>query len=291
MSTVYLIDASPYIFRAYYSLPPTIKSPDGMQVNAVYGYTDFLLQILKESPTHIAVAFDGSLTTSFRNKIYPEYKAQRELPPPELEAQLDTCFKVTQAMGMSAFIDDEFEADDIIGTLLDQLSGKNRRAVVVSNDKDFAQFVSDKVTFWNFAKGERYDSTAVEKKFGVPPGQIVDLLALMGDSVDNIPGVKGVGPKTAKILLNHFGGLEQIYENIDVVESLPLRGAASVREKLIQHREMAELSKQLATISLDAPLQADLNKLKYAGAEREKIEPLFRNLGFTNLKDRIPLWA
>jgi len=291
MATVYLIDASPYIFRAYYSLPPTIKSPDGTQANAVYGYTDFLIQILKENPTHIAVAFDGSLTTSFRNKIYPEYKAQRGLPPPELKAQLEACFKVTEAMGMSAFIDDEFEADDIIGTLLNQVLGDNHRAVVVSNDKDFAQFVCDKVTFWNFAKGEQYDSAAVEEKFGVPPGQIVDLLALMGDSVDNIPGVQGVGPKTAKALLNHFGSLEQIYENIDAVESLSLRGAASVRKKLIQHREMGELSKQLATISLNAPLQADLNKLEYAGAEREKIETLFTDLGFTDIKDRIPHWA
>ena len=291
MTTVYLIDASPYIFRAYYSLPPTIKSPDGMQANAVYGYTDFLIQILKESPTHIAVAFDGNLNTSFRNKIYPEYKAQRGLPPPELEAQLEACFKVTEAMGMPAFIDDEFEADDIIGTLLNQVLRDNHRAVVVSNDKDFAQFVSDKVTFWNFAKGEQYDSAAVEEKFGVPPGQIVDLLALMGDSVDNIPGVQGVGSKTAKTLLNHFGCLEQIYENIDAVESLPLRGAASVREKLIQHREMGELSKQLATISVNAPFRADLNKLEYVGAEREKIELLFRDLGFTDIKDRIPCWA
>ena len=291
MATVYLIDASPYIFRAYYSLPPTIKSPDGMQANAVYGYTDFLIQILKENPTHIAVAFDGSLTTSFRNKIYPEYKAQRELPPPELEAQLDACFKVTEAMGMSAFIDDEFEADDIIGTLLDLLLRENHTAVVVSNDKDFAQFVSDKVTFWNFAKAEKYNSIAVEEKFGVLPEQIVDLLALMGDSVDNIPGVQGVGPKTAKALLNHFGSLEQIYENIDAVESLPLRGAASVKKKLIQHREMAALSKQLATIAVNAPVQVALNELEYVGAEREKIEPLFTDLGFTDIKDRIPCWA
>ncbi len=291
MATIYLVDASPYIFRAYYSLTPTIKTPDGMHANAIYGYTDFLIQILKENPTHIAVAFDGSLTTSFRNKIYPEYKAQRGLPPPELEAQLDACFKLTKAMGMSAFIDDEFEADDIIGTLLNQVLGDNHRAVVVSNDKDFAQFVSDKVTFWNFAKGEQYDSAAVEEKFGVPPGQIVDLLALMGDSVDNIPGVQGVGSKTAKTLLNHFGCLEQIYENIDAVESLPLRGAASVKKKLIQHREMAALSKQLATISVNAPFQVALNELEYVGAAREKIEPLFRDLGFTDIKDRIPHWA
>ncbi len=291
MATVYLIDASPYIFRAYYSLPPTIKSPERMQTNAVYGYTDFLIQILKENPTHIAVAFDGSLTTSFRNKIYPKYKAQRGLPPPELEAQLDACFKVTEAMGMSAFIDDEFEADDIIGTLLDQLLRKNHRAVVVSNDKDFAQFVSEKVDLWNFAKAEKYNGAAVKEKFGVLPQQIVDLLALMGDSVDNIPGVDGIGSKTAQALLNHFSSLEQIYENIDAVESLALRGAASVKKKLIQHREMAELSKQLATIALNVPVQADLNELKYVGADREQIEPLFRDLGFTDIKDRIPHWA
>jgi len=262
-----------------------------MQTNAVYGYTDFLIQILKENPTHIAVAFDGSLTTSFRNKIYPKYKAQRGLPPPELEAQLDACFKVTEAMGMSAFIDDEFEADDIIGTLLDQLLRKNHRAVVVSNDKDFAQFVSEKVTLWNFAKAEKYNSATVKEKFGVRPEQIVDLLALMGDSVDNIPGVEGVGLKTATVLLNHLGTLENIYENIDHVETLPLRGANTIMKRLIRKKEMAELSKQLATIALNVPVQADLNELEYVGAEREKIEPLFENLGFTDIKDRIPKWA
>ncbi len=291
MATVYLIDASPYIFRAYYSLPPTIKSPDGMQINAVYGYTDFLLQILKENPTHIAVAFDGSLTTSFRNKIYPEYKAQRALPPPELEAQLSACFQITEALGMSAFIDDEFEADDIIGTLLNQLLKDDHEAILVSNDKDFAQVVSEKVTFWNFAKGEKYNAAAVKEKFGVLPENIVDLLALMGDSVDNIPGVQGVGPKTAQVLLNHFGSLEQIYENIDSVENLSLRGAASVKEKLIQKREMAELSKQLATIAFNAPVKSDFSELEYLGADREKIEPLFNDFGFTHIKDRIPQWA
>ena len=192
---------------------------------------------------------------------------------------------------MSAFIDNEFEADDIIGTLLNQLLKDKHEAIVVSNDKDFAQFVSEKVTFWNFAKGEKHDSVSVEEKFGVRPGQIVDLLALMGDSVDNIPGVQGVGPKTANILLKHFGSLGQIYENIDAVESLQLRGAASVKEKLIQHREMAELSKQLATIALNAPVQTDFSDLGYFGADREKIESLFNGLGFSDIKDRIPKWA
>jgi len=291
MTTVYLIDASPYIFRAYYSLPPTIKSPDGMQTNAVYGYTDFLIQILKESPTHIAVAFDGNLNTSFRNKIYPEYKAQRGLPPPELEAQLEACFKVTEAMGMPAFIDTEFEADDIIGTLVDQILRKKSRAVVISSDKDFAQFVNDSVVWWNFAKSEKLDVEAVIRKFGVRPEQIVDFLALKGDSVDNIPGVKGVGTKTATTLLHHFETLEDIYKNINQVENVKPRGAASLKEKLIDQREMAVLSKQLATIALNAPVPIDLNALEYVGANKAKIEPLFADLGFDEIKDRIPQWA
>jgi 5'-3' exonuclease len=292
MSTIYLIDASPYIFRAYYSIPNTMRSPDGMTVNAVYGYTDFLIQLLKrEFPTHIAVAFDGSLTTSFRNDIYPEYKAQRELPPAELEAQMDACWQVTEAMGMAAFIDDRYEADDILGTLTVNFVRRNHQVVVVSNDKDLAQLVNDRVSFWDFARDRRFDAQGVTEHFGVRPDQIVDLLALMGDSVDNIPGVPGIGKKTAVALLQKFGNLEELYGNIESVEQMSLRGAASIKEKLIEGRERAEISKRLATIVLDAPVETDLHLLSFEGASQDKIDPLFEQLGFGGIKDRIPLFA
>ena len=158
MPKIHLIDASPYIFRAYYSIPTSMKGPDGMVVNAVFGYTNFLIQLLnKAEPSHIAVAFDGSLTTSFRNEIYPEYKAQRESPPDELKAQFEHCFAVTQAMGMPAFIDGRYEADDIIGSLVKQFGNMKTQSVVLSTDKDRSQLVSDRGWFWDCAKDKLYD--------------------------------------------------------------------------------------------------------------------------------------
>ncbi len=291
MAIVYLIDASPYIFRAYFSLPAAIQSADGRQVNAVYGFTEFLIQVLtKARPTHLAVAFDGSLTTSFRNEIYPEYKAQRALPPAELQAQLDWCFQVTKAMGMAAFIDERYEADDIIGTLATQVAAAGQAAVVVSSDKDLAQLVNEHISYWDFARNQRYDPAAVRKKFGVSPQQIPDLLALMGDAVDNIPGVKGVGRKTAAALLNHFAHIEELYENIDALGQLPLRAGAALKAALLAQKEQARLSKKLAAIATDMPVEYEANALKYSGAKRKLVEPLFSRLSFERLKNRIPIW-
>lgn len=291
MATVHLIDASPYIFRAFYSLPHSITSPSGKPTNATYGYTEFLIQILKkEKPTHIVIAFDGSLTTSFRNEIYAEYKAQRQEPPSELKKQMDDCFRVTSAMGMTPLIDDRYEADDIIGTLTVELRKENHGIVIVSNDKDMLQFVDKDVTFWDFARDEKYDAGKVKDKFGVTPGQIVDYLALSGDSVDNIPGVKGIGQKTAAVLLEHFSDIEEIYANLDAVEFLPIRGGKAIRNKLQEEREMAQISKRLATIALNAPVRADLKSFEYLGANREKVEPIFDELGFEAIRERIPQW-
>ncbi|MDZ7343794.1 MAG: hypothetical protein ONA90_04705 [candidate division KSB1 bacterium] len=205
MATIYLIDASPYIFRAYFAIPASMRAPDGTPTNAVYGYTAFLLDVLRRAqPTHLAVAFDGSLMTSFRNEIYPAYKAQRELPDEELYAQLDACWQVTEALGMKAYIDDRYEADDIIGTIIAKLAKKDCRFVVVSGDKDLAQLVNKQTLLWDFAKDRRFDAKSVRQHFGVRPNQIVDLLSLQGDAVDNIPGVKGIGTKTAVELLKKF---------------------------------------------------------------------------------------
>lgn len=291
MPPIYLIDASPYIFRAYFSIPSSIRTPEGAPANAVYGYTAFLLDLLKrEQPSHLAVAFDGSLTTSFRNEIYPAYKAQRELPPAELEAQLDACWEVTKALGMAAYIDDRFEADDIIGTLIAKLAKHEGKFVVVSGDKDLAQLVNKRVALWDFAKDRRFDEKAVKQHFGVRPNQIIDLLALMGDAVDNIPGVKGIGEKTAVALLEKFASIEDIFEKLERVEKMAVRGAAGIRAKLEQGREHAFLSKDLATISTKAPVKASLRALQYHGADRQQVEALFDQLGFGRIRERIPRW-
>ena len=232
----------------------------------------------EEEPTHLAVAFDGSLSTSFRNEIYPDYKAQRPLPPPELKAQLDDCRELAAALGSATFIDRRYEADDLIAALCRGLLAAGHRAVVVSSDKDLCQLVGDRVSFFDFARGERYDAERVRRKFGVRPEQIPDLLGLAGDPVDNIPGVRGVGKKTAAALLAEFA-------------DLPLRGARSLAARLEAGRQQAFLSRRLAVLADDAPTAAKLEGLALAGAERQAVERLFARLGFEGLIDRIDRWA
>ncbi len=289
MNTIYLIDASPYIFRAFFSLPETMTAPDGRLVNAVYGYTDFLIQLLKrEKPAYIAVAFDGSLITSFRNDIYRDYKANRALPPPELEAQLDLCREITSVLGIQSFISDTYESDDLLGTLLTRLDNPDSAFVLVSNDKDLMQFVGDRVVFWDFAKDRRLAAGDVVEKFGVRPEQLLDYLALTGDSVDNIPGIRGVGPKTAAALLQTYGTLDKIYAELRSVAELPIRGARTVQTRLEQGKEMAELSKALVTIKVDIPLAVELEDLRYRGWSEEPVAELFQDLGFGGIKERLP---
>lgn len=290
--TVYLVDASPYVFRAFFSLPDSMVSPAGEPVGAVYGFGGFLVRLIaEESPTHLGVAFDESLTTSFRNDFYPDYKAQRDLPPPQLEAQLGACRELAAAFGAVTWADDRYEADDIIGTLCQRLEADGHRVVVVTSDKDLAQLVSERVSLYDFARGERYGPAEVEAKFGVRPEQVADFLALAGDSVDNIPGVAGIGPKTAAALLASCGDLESLYERLDEVPALPLRGARSVAARLAAGREAAFLSRRLATIAHDAPVSAGLADLELAGAAPALIDPLFERLGFEGMRERIPRWA
>jgi 5'-3' exonuclease len=278
---VHLVDASPYIFRAYFSIPESLTDPKGRPVNAVYGFKEFLLQLAKtEEPTHLGVAFDESLTTSFRNEIYPAYKAQRDLPPAALEAQIRDCQEVAAALGGAVFVSHRYEADDLIATLVHRLAAQGHGAMVVTSDKDLAQVVSEDVTLFDFARDTRYGPAEVEEKFGVRPDQIADFLALAGDSVDNIPGVKGVGPKTAVALLRAFGDLDTVYARLDEVESLSLRGAASVRRKLEEQRDTAFLSRRLSVVAVDAPAEADLDELRFEGADEALVGPLFERLGF-----------
>lgn len=289
--TIHLIDASPYIFRAHFSMPSSLVDPEGRAAGATYGFASFLLKLLaQEEPSHLAVAFDGSLTASFRNEIYPEYKAKREVPPPELLAQLENCRRVAQCLGMATFIDDRFEADDLIGTLAALMLEAGQRSVIVTSDKDLAQLVSGSITLLDFARETRYSIPDVEEKFGVHPAQIIDLLALAGDAVDNIPGVRGIGNKTAVSLLRTFNDLDAIYERLDEVEQLPIRGAASVRAKLESGREMAYLSRELATVHRHVPLEASFGDLAYRGADRECVETLFEELGFERIRQRITHW-
>lgn len=288
--TVYLVDASPYIFRAHFSLPETLKSPDGARAGAVYGFGSFLIKLIAaDRPSHLGIAFDRDLTGSFfRNQLYPDYKGQRATPPPELVAQLADCEAMAAALGAATFIHDRYEADDLIATLCRQLTAAGHAVVVVTADKDLAQLVTDRVTLYDFGKGLRYGPAEVESAFGVRPDQIADLLALAGDPVDNIPGVAGIGRKTAAEMLAAFGSVADLYARLEELRTSRLRAAKSLYSKLRDARDLAFLSRRLATLAADAPVRADLARLAYRGPDLEAAAALFARLGFKHLGERLP---
>jgi 5'-3' exonuclease len=286
--TIHLIDACPYVFRAWFALPEGIVDADGEPAQATYGFATFLLRYLEEQrPTHLGVAFDESLTTSFRNELYPDYKANRELPPAGLERQLRDCRELARGLGAATYVDPRYEADDLIGTLTTQLARRGHRVVIVSPDKDLAQLVRPRVVMHDIFRGVRYDTRGVRNGFGVRPERIPDLLGLAGDAVDNIPGVAGVGLKTARALLEMFDDLEDLYARLEEVTELPLRGARSVAERLSRQREQAFLSRRLATIARDAPHRARLRELRVVRRDRAGLEALLSRLAFDRLRERI----
>jgi len=249
---VYLIDASVYIFRAWFSLPEGFTNIDGQPTNAAYGFCGFLCSLLEQtSAQHIAVAFDESLTTSYRNEIYPEYKANREPAPEDLKRQFQWARSIAEAMGLRCFTDPRYEADDLIGTLAQHWRARGHPICLVSSDKDLAQLVRDGDHWWDYSRNRKLGEAQILQKFGVAPEQIADYLALTGDAVDNIPGVPGVGPKSASALLRHFGDMDSIYQRLEEVQHLRIRGAKSLQKKLRDHRHAAELARQLTLIQTD----------------------------------------
>jgi 5'-3' exonuclease len=281
MHTVHLIDASLYIFRAWHSMPPDFVDADGAPVNAVHGFTRFLCDFLERTqPTHIAVAFDESLTSSFRNAIYPAYKANRELPPAELKVQFDYCKRVAAALGLCVLRDTQYEADDLIGSALTVARAHGMRSVIVSADKDFGQLIGDHDEQWDFSKDQRWDAHGVKQRLGVRPDQVADFLGLTGDAVDNIPGVPGVGAKTAAQLLTNFDSLDALYARIEEVPYLRLRGAGQTYVRLKEHRAQAMLSRALASIVLDAPVPAHPSGLVRAAADANALDALLDTLRF-----------
>jgi 5'-3' exonuclease len=269
------------VFRAYYSVPMEFVDSDGAPTHAVYGFLGTLLGLLEQArPTHLAIAFDVSLTTSFRNRIYPAYKAHRELPPADIDAQFRYCRELVEALGLVGLAHDTYEADDLIGALLVRLRAHGFAGVIVSADKDLAQLIGEHDQMWDFPKARPHGAHGVIERLGVRPDQVVDLLALTGDSVDNIPGVPGVGPKTAQALLGHFGTLDQLLARLDEVPYLRLRGAASAAAKIRTHRQQALLSRELATIALDAPTPEVPEALVPRAPDRARVEALLDRLRF-----------
>jgi 5'-3' exonuclease len=257
----YLIDASVYVFRAYYSMPDDMVDEQGNPINALYGFCRFLGDFMEQvTPEYVAVLFDQSMTESFRTEIYPLYKANRDPAPPELIRQFEQCRRYVRAMGLMEHSSPMYEADDLIGTLVHHGRRNGRPSTIVTRDKDLTQLLSKEDVFWDFAgKGKiRYEQ--IPDSFGVWPEQIADFLALAGDAVDNIKGVPGVGKKTATMLLQHFNSLDNLYANLDKVHEVNVRGSKTLAAKLDTHKDAAYLARRLTGIACDAPM-VDIEKL------------------------------
>ena len=241
-------------------MPDEFHDVDGQPVNAVHGFTRFALELLeRQKPERIVFAFDESLDSNFRNELYPAYKANREPAPEALKRQFGYCQQVCRALGLQVLADGRYEADDLIGSALAQVRRDGFPGMIVSADKDLAQLLGAGDTQWDYARNERWDIHGVKARYGVHAHQIADFLGLAGDAIDNIPGVPGVGAKTAATLLGHFDSLDLLLERLAEVPFLRLRGSAQHAQRLQEHREIALLSRQLATIVCDAPLPLDFN--------------------------------
>lgn len=284
---VYVIDALNYIFRAYHALPDTITSPSGMLTNGVLGYVRTLLRIIKEhQPEYMASVFEEDI--SFRNKLFSGYKANRKEAPADLEPQFDYCRRITEAMGVRCLEADDYEADDVIGTVATRMASLGYPVVIVTGDKDMSQLVCENIRIYNMAKEIWLDETGVRAKFGVTPRQIPDLLALHGDSVDNIPGVPGVGPKTARKILSSCTGLEDLL-SADLAGRLSFRGRDEILRRIRDNFESVRLSRQLATICCEVPIEVSAEVLRYRRGDSRALDPLCEELGFVRVLDEIPL--
>lgn len=274
-----LVDGSSYLFRAFHGLPPLTNSK-GNATGAVYGVINMLRSLLKQyQPHQIAVIFDAKGKT-FRDDIYPEYKANRPPMPDELRDQIKPLHDIIKAMGLPLVVESGVEADDVIGTLSDHASKKERHTVISTGDKDMAQLVNEYVTLVNTMTNTNMDREGVVEKFGIPPELIIDFLALKGDKVDNIPGVPGVGDKSALAMLQGIGSINEIYNNLDKIAGLNFRGSKTMALKMREHEEQARLSYELATIKLDVNLEFDIDSLNIGQPDNEALHALFEEMEF-----------
>lgn len=287
LQTVYLVDASIYVFRAWFSISDEFSNPAGEPTNAVYGFTGFLCSLLEQTGAeHIGVAFDESLSKSYRNEIYPEYKANRDPAPEELKRQFKWARDVAESMGLSCFADQRFEADDLIGTLAAHWRERGHPVCIITSDKDLAQLIDKNDSWWDFTRNQKHGHSSIKDKFGVYPEQITDYLALTGDSVDNIPGVPGVGPKSAAALLSHFNDLDEIWDRIDEVQHLSIRGAKSLQKKLGEHREAAELARRLTIIETSVPSALENPAVSRGELDEARLNRLFDEMAFGGMLRR-----
>ena len=303
LAKLLLIDAHALIYRAFYAFPDHLTDAEGKMVNAVYGFTRILLNVLRDfEPEYLA--FDHKDKT-FRAKAYTDYKANRSEMPAELKPQIEIVKKVVDALNIPRFEISGFEADDLIGTLCQQIRNpkpeiRNLQAIVVTGDKDLLQLVTDQVHVFIPSRSKKYgdieyDSIKVKEIIGIAPAQVPEVKALMGDASDNIPGIKGVGKKTAAKLIQVFGNIDELYKILELkdeglrIKSDPanmLKGA--LLKKLLAGKNDAFMSRELATIQLDAPIKLDLPACKLTGYDKTAVVKLFEVLGFKSLVSSLP---
>lgn len=274
-----LVDGSSYLYRAFHALPP-LENSKGQPTGAVKGVVNMIRRLFKDYPeSRIVVIFDAKGKT-FRDELYSEYKANRPPMPDELRSQIEPLHEVIRNMGLPMLIVPGVEADDVIGTLAVQAAAQGHEVVISTGDKDIAQLVTDKVTMVNTMDNTTLDPAGVEEKFGIPPKYIIDYLALMGDSSDNIPGVPGVGKKTALALIQGLGGISEIYSQLDDVAGLTFRGAKTMGPKLATNKELADLSYLLATIKTDVELDVEIDELVHKAPDTQRLRELYVELEF-----------
>jgi DNA polymerase-1 len=291
---LYLVDGYNLLFRAYHALPP-LSTSKGVPSGAVYGFATMLIKLeVSERPSHLAVVYDGG-GRSLRAEAFADYKANRVEPPDDLKPQFAGSRRMVEAFGIPLLESRDCEADDLIAALVIRARAAGLRSVIVSSDKDLMQLVDSNCVLMDTMKDppKVYDAAAVEEKFGVGPAQLGDVLALMGDSVDNVPGIPGIGPKTASSLIKHFGSLEQMIARAGEIASTPgLRGAASIAEKVKAHAEQARLSRKLVELDTSVPVPVELDALKRHEPDMARVETLLREYEFNRLIDRLkPLQA
>ncbi|MBC6413792.1 MAG: flap endonuclease [Chromatiales bacterium] len=277
---LYLVDASIYIFRSWFALSDNVRNAQGQPANAVYGFCDFVLKLLSDiKPENIVFAFDESLETSYRNEIYPSYKANRAATPEELKAQFAHCREFIVATGLAEIASSYYEADDLIGTLTHQAHQRGQSVVIVSRDKDLMQLLEGNDIWWDYSRNLKLSCQGVADRFGVLPEQIADMLAITGDAVDNIPGVPGIGPKTATKLIQHFGSIKQLLAEVGGIANLNIRGAHRIEGLVREYTETIKMAYRLTTICRDVSLPNDF-ATRVGEIDHSRLEALFALLGF-----------
>jgi len=286
MKKLVILDSNALIHRVYHALP-SLKTKKGFLVNAVYGFFSVLFRVIKDiQPDYLVATFDLAGPT-FRDIEYKEYKAKRVKPPQEMYDQIPLIKKILKAMNISIYEKQGYEADDIIGTIVEKVKNPDIKKIIVTGDLDTLQLIDSQTEVYTFKKGITetmvYNREAVLKRYGLEPKQIIDFKALKGDPSDNIPGVPSVGEKTAIELLKKFGSLENLYKQLEKADINP-----KLKAKLLEYKDQAFFSQFLATIKKDVPFDFDLNKCLFGQYNRDEVEKLFKELEFNSLIKRLP---